>query len=103
MEQQNNNNTKADKNNICLTDVYRLNPMFRIQWESVQESFVLLYPEGMVKLNHSASEILKRCDGTMTIKEIITDIEKEFDTTGLTPDIIEFIHHAILRGWLITK
>src|SRR5690625_7126897 len=72
-------------------------------WESVQESFVLLYPEGMVKLNHSASEILKRCDGTMTIKEIITDIEKEFDTTGLTPDIIEFIHHAILRGWLITK
>lgn len=102
MEQQN-KNSKADKNNICLSDIYRLNPMFRMQWEPVQESFVLLYPEGMVKLNQSASEILKRCDGSMTIKEIITDIEKKFDTTGLTLDIIEFVQHAMQRGWLIIE
>ena len=25
--------------------------MFRLQWEEVQQSWVLLYPEGMVKLN----------------------------------------------------
>ena len=36
---------------------------FRLQWEPAQKAHVLLYPEGMVKLNGSAGEILKRCDG----------------------------------------
>ena len=29
----------------------------RLQWESAQEAHVLLYPEGMVKLNGSAGAI----------------------------------------------
>ncbi|HQE41111.1 MAG TPA: pyrroloquinoline quinone biosynthesis peptide chaperone PqqD, partial [Zoogloea sp.] len=36
--------------------------LFRFQWEPAQQAHVLLYPEGMVKLNQSAGEILKRCD-----------------------------------------
>jgi hypothetical protein len=39
---------------------------FRFQWEPAQGCHVLLYPEGMVKLNQSAGEILKRCDGART-------------------------------------
>ena len=38
----------------------------RLQWEPAQNAHVLLYPEGMVKLNASAGEILKRCDGQRT-------------------------------------
>ena len=30
----------------------------RLQWEPAQEAHVLLYPEGMVKLNGSAGAIL---------------------------------------------
>ena len=37
-----------------------LSAMYRLQWEEVQQSWVLLYPEGMVKLNGSAGEIIKR-------------------------------------------
>jgi pyrroloquinoline quinone biosynthesis protein D len=33
---------------------------FRLQWEAAQNAHVLLYPEGMIKLNASAGEILKR-------------------------------------------
>ena len=29
---------------------------FRLQWEPAQEVHVLLYPEGMVRLSHSAAE-----------------------------------------------
>ena len=32
---------------------------FRLQWEEAQGAWVLLYPEGMVKLNQSAGEILR--------------------------------------------
>ena len=42
----------------------RLGHGFRFQWEPAQQAHVLLYPEGMVKLNQSAGEILKRCDGS---------------------------------------
>ena len=43
----------------------------RLQWEPVQGAHVLLYPEGMVKLNQSAGEIMRRCDGERMITEII--------------------------------
>ena len=29
---------------------------FRFQWEEAQDCFVLLYPEGMVKLNQAAGD-----------------------------------------------
>lgn len=40
---------------------------FRFQFEPAQQCHVLLYPEGMIKLNDSASEILKRVDGARTV------------------------------------
>ncbi len=72
----------------------------RLQWEAVQNAHVLLYPEGMVKLNGSAGEILKRCDGQRTVPEITADLERTFDTQGLTADVEAFISFAIEKGWL---
>ena len=59
-----------------------LNKLFRLQWEPAQDAHVLLYPEGMVKLNQSAAEILKRCDGTRDMNALIADLEhgRYFDT-----------------------
>src|SRR5690606_13285914 len=56
---------------------------FRLQWEPAQGAHVLLYPEGMVKLNGSAAEILRRCTGELTLDEITADLERTFETTGL--------------------
>ncbi len=44
---------------------------FRLQWEPAQNAHVLLYPEGMVKLNGGAGEIMKRCDGTRPVSAIV--------------------------------
>jgi len=41
----------------------RIGRGLRLQWEPAQDAHVLLYPEGMVKLNQSAGEIMRRCDG----------------------------------------
>jgi pyrroloquinoline quinone biosynthesis protein D len=73
---------------------------YRLQWEAVQNAHVLLYPEGMVKLNGSAGEILKRCDGQRTVAEITADLERTFDTQGLTADVEAFVSFAIEKGWL---
>ena len=73
---------------------------FRLQWEPAQNAHVLLYPEGMVKLNGSAGEILKRCDGARTLAQIIEDLESAFATHGLEKDVSAFVAFALERRWL---
>jgi pyrroloquinoline quinone biosynthesis protein D len=73
---------------------------FRLQWEQAQSSHVLLYPEGMVKLNGSAGEILKRCDGQRTMHDIVVDLESVFNATGLAREVSAFISLALERRWL---
>jgi pyrroloquinoline quinone biosynthesis protein D len=73
---------------------------FRLQWEPAQNAHVLLYPEGMVKLNTSAGEILKRCDGERTVTQIVQDLETAFAASGLTKDVNAFMSLAVERKWL---
>jgi pyrroloquinoline quinone biosynthesis protein D len=74
---------------------------FRLQWEPAQNSHVLLYPEGMIKLNGSAGEILKRCDGVATIADITADLERAFTANGLTGDVLRFVTLAVEKKWLL--
>lgn len=78
----------------------RVGPGFRLQWEPVQDCHVLLYPEGMVKLNGSAGEIMKRCDGERTVAAIVDDLEKAFSAQGLEPDVLAFVEMAAKQRWL---
>jgi pyrroloquinoline quinone biosynthesis protein D len=73
---------------------------FRLQWEPAQNAHVLLYPEGMIKLNGSAGEILKRCDGAATIADITSDLERAFAATNLSGDVIRFVTMAVEKKWL---
>ena len=81
-------------------DCPKLARLFRMQYEEAQQAYVLLYPEGMVKLNQSASEILKRCDGQRDVKAIIADIEQTFNATGLEKDVTGFLTLASENGWI---
>ena len=73
---------------------------FRLQWEAAQNAHVLLYPEGMIKLNTSAGEILKRCDGSTSIADITADLERAFATSHLSEDVMRFVNMAVEKKWL---
>lgn len=79
----------------------RVGPGMRLQWEPAQSCHVLLYPEGMVKLNQSAGEIMQRCDGQRSLADIVTELETTFNTTGLAADVQAFIDIAGQRQWLV--
>jgi len=74
--------------------------MFRLQFEPAQDSWVLLYPEGMVKLNTPAAEILRRCDGRRSVEQIVAELEQAFEQQGLCDDVCGFLLQAQQRGWL---
>jgi pyrroloquinoline quinone biosynthesis protein D len=81
--------------------VPRIGPGFRLQWEAAQDCHVLLYPEGMVKLNGSAGHILQRCDGLRRIAEIVAELEAAFNAQGLEHDVMGFIDIAAGKRWLV--
>ena len=72
----------------------------RLQWEPAQEAHVLLYPEGMVKLNGSAGAIMSRCDGVRTVAEIVAELERAYGVTGLAAEVEAFVQLALAKGWL---
>ena len=73
---------------------------FRLQWEPAQGAHVLLYPEGMVKLNGSAGAIMSRCDGQRTVEEIVADLESAFGVRGIGADVAAFVSMALEKSWL---
>jgi pyrroloquinoline quinone biosynthesis protein D len=83
-----------------LASVPRVGPGFRLQFEPAQDCHVLLYPEGMVKLNQPAGEIMKRCDGEKTIAAVVADLEAAFSTNGLEGDVLAFVAMAGQQKWL---
>ena len=87
--------TLSESDTPCLSKLYRL------QWEKAQDAYVLLYPEGMVKLNESAGEILSRVDGRKSISSITEELEKNFGVSDLTGDVVSFVELAVQQGWLL--
>ena len=75
-------------------------PPHRLQYEEAQESWVLLYPEGMVKLNQSAGEILRRCDGERDVAAITALLEKDFEQDNLGTEVTAFLGIALQQRWV---
>jgi pyrroloquinoline quinone biosynthesis protein D len=80
----------------------RLSPHYVFRWEDSQDAFILLYPEGLIKLNQSAGEILKRCDGKRSIADIVTDLQTAFpgNAAEIGHGTQAFIDLAEDKGWL---
>lgn len=85
---------------IDETALISFSPLHRMQWEDTQSKFVILYPEGVVELNTTAAEILKRCDGSRTFHQLVQDLESAFDTRGLEDDVREALETALKNGWI---
>ena len=88
-------------NTINHSDVYALALHHRFQWEEAQSSYVILFPEGMVKLHGGAGEVLKRVDGKVTVGDIVTELKAAFpDAEEIEKDIIGMFELALSKGWL---
>ena len=80
----------------------RLSPHYLFRYEASQQAHILLYPEGLIKLNPAAAEILQHCDGERTVAEIIADLHAAFpgNTEAITHDTHAFLVAACDKGWL---
>ncbi len=85
---------------VTAEQIPAMAPGFRFQWEEAQGCYVILYPEGMVKLNSSAGEILKLCDAETSVGAIIAELSQRFDNANIAPDVYQFLEVARENGWI---
>lgn len=80
----------------------RLAPHYVFRWEASQGAYILLYPEGLIKLNASAGEILKRCDGERKVSAIVAELQADFpgSDAAIAEGAHAFINVARGKGWL---
>ncbi|AFJ56347.1 MAG: pyrroloquinoline quinone biosynthesis protein PqqD [Pseudomonadales bacterium RIFCSPLOWO2_12_60_38] len=74
---------------------------YRYQYEPAQKGHVLLYPEGMIKLNDSAALIGGLIDGERDVAAIIAELDKQFPgVPELGDDIEQFMEVARAEHWI---
>ncbi len=84
------------------TEIYTLAPHYRFQWEEAQQSYVMLFPEGMIKLNGGAGEVIRRVDGKRSVDEIVHELKLAFpDVDDIESDVVAMIQLAVEKSWLV--
>ncbi|MBA0038229.1 pyrroloquinoline quinone biosynthesis peptide chaperone PqqD [Pantoea sp. BIGb0393] len=77
---------------------------YRMQWEAAQESHVVLYPEGMAKLNETATAILELVDGKQDVAAITATLDARFpEAGGVGDDVKEFLQSAVEQKWILCR
>jgi len=87
-------------NKVNRTQSISLANGYRFQWEPAQDSHVLLYPEGMVKLNQTAALILSKIDNERNLDQITQELNKQFPGADIDDDIELFINTAVEQRWI---
>ncbi len=74
----------------------------RLQIDPVNGEPVLLYPEGLLRLNPTAHEVVARCDGQNTITAILYSLGQEFsvDAETLQSDVLTCLGELVQRQLL---
>lgn len=89
------------ENDIQHSDIYDLADHHRFQWEEAQQSFVILFPEGMVKLHGGAGEVMQLVDGKATVGEVVETLKGKFpDAEGIEADIVGMFDMALGKAWI---
>ena len=89
------------ENKIEHSDIYALAFHHRFQWEEAQQSYVILFPEGMVKLHGGAGEVIKRIDGKASVGDVVAELKAAFpDAAGIEADIVGMFEMAYGKAWI---
>ena len=73
----------------------------RLRYDDVREEHVLLVPEGVVRLNPTAAEVLELCDGERSLDDIVGALSERYDGTDLRDDVLELVDAMAQRGLVV--
>lgn len=78
----------------------RLAKRVRLRIDEINGNPVLLYQEAVMVLNQTGYEILRLCDGTRTLSEIIRSLELQYPLAQpiLSREVLQYINAISKKG-----
>ena len=73
----------------------------RLRYDEVREEHLLLIPEGAVRLNPTAAEVLELCDGERSLDDIVGELAARYDGADLRDDVQELVDAMAQRGLVV--
>lgn len=73
----------------------------RLRYDEVREEHQLLVPEGVVRLNATAAEVLELCDGERSLNEIVDLLCARYGGSDLRDDIQELVDGLRQKGLVV--
>jgi pyrroloquinoline quinone biosynthesis protein D len=73
----------------------------RLRYDEVREEHLLLVPEGAVRLNPTAAEVLELCDGERSLDDIIVTLSARYQSADLGDDVRELLDAMTNRGLVV--
>jgi pyrroloquinoline quinone biosynthesis protein D len=78
----------------------RLARRAKLRWDPVREQPMLLVPEGILVLNRTGHEIVKRIDGTRTAQAIAAEMASAFKEPRVEGEVLGFLTRLAAKGLL---
>jgi pyrroloquinoline quinone biosynthesis protein D len=73
----------------------------RLRYDEVREEHVLLIPEGVVRLNPTAAEVLELCDGARSLDDIVSAVSARYEGADVRDDVLELVDAMAQRGLVV--
>jgi pyrroloquinoline quinone biosynthesis protein D len=73
----------------------------RLGYDEVREEHVLLIPEGVVRLNPSAAEVLDLCDGERSLDDIVGALSARYEGADVRDDVHELVAAMAQKGLVV--
>ena len=73
----------------------------RLRYDEVREEHLLLIPEGVVRLNPTAAEVLELCDGERSIDAIVGELSARYDGADVRDDVRGLVDAMAQRGLVV--
>ena len=73
----------------------------RLRYDDVREEHVLLVPEGAVRLNRTAAEVLELCDGERSLDDIVGALSARYTGPGLRDDVRGLLDAMTQKGLVV--
>jgi coenzyme PQQ biosynthesis protein PqqD len=80
----------------------RLAPGVRLHFDKARDAWVLLGPERVIETEGPASEILRRCDGTHTVAQIVDELALLYtaDRSEIEGDVTDMLAELAVKRML---
>jgi pyrroloquinoline quinone biosynthesis protein D len=73
----------------------------RLRYDEVREEHVLLIPEGAVRLNPTAAEVLELCDGERSLDDIVGALSARYQGADVRADVLELVDALTQKGLVV--